>query len=214
MFYLKKNLRQKKKTVFSSDDGMIKTFQKRGKRRHYCFQKMLKVKLHTVKDLDTKNLLFVKSLQNKLREILSNVRDKQTPIFVFNEVPFSGFDKKPNRRVDTLIYVQNEAVISVEYKTTESSKDFKSKYITQINDTTQNINRAIFAAVVDPKYVKLNEKKPIHFISLLTVRSLVNRKRTDYTNTISETSVPNLRYKLLFESKLFGRGRRSLKLKK
>lgn len=175
---------------------------------------MLKVKLHTVKDLDTKNLLFVKSLQNKLREILSNVRDKQTPIFVFNEVPFSGFDKKPNRRVDTLIYVQNEAVISVEYKTTESSKDFKSKYITQINDTTQNINRAIFAAVVDPKYVKLNEKKPIHFFSLLTVRSLVNRKRTDYTNTISETSVPNLRYKLLFESKLFGRGRRSLKLKK
>ena len=64
------------------------------------------------------------------------------------------------------------------------------------------------AAATDQKYLKFNNQKTVRFISLLTVRQLINRKRTDYTEMISETSVPNLKYKVLFETKLANQQRR------
>ena len=153
-------------------------------------------------DLDTINLIFLKSLQQKLINLLSHVRERRTPIFVFNEVHFPGYEGKSGRRVDVLLYVQDELLVSIEYKTSESQRNFRSSYIKQINDTCSNILRTILTCSTNHEYLSFDNQKPIPFISLLTVRRLIKRRRSDYTEIISETTVPNLKYKLLFERRI------------
>lgn len=148
----------------------------KGRRRHGQLRRFFRtVKLF--KDMDkgcTKDLHDY--LQSKLPNLLSEQK-----IIVKAEVTIQ------NRRPDFVIFIPNRAMILLEYKTTESSLDIRSSYLSQTKDTMRKFQICQTESTSDLRAT-------IPLLSILLIRNPT--KRRNRIVCVKESSIENKHYYL------------------
>lgn len=171
---------------------------RRGQSRHTTLQRSL---------CNKKRVTYVKSLHDTLIKLGVDLDKTQT----YHEVPLpkmGNFKDKKSSRVDMILYVPGQYLITIEYKTTEVkppiASNFKLAYVNQVERSTRNLMKVLEYASDRGGGVYVNNNSTIStgpkLIQLLTIRNYHDSKQiTDTTEQIGDSNIqlPNLNYKIL-----------------
>ncbi len=189
---------------------MSRLFQARGCQRHNYFQDKYGRCIKSVGDLRKVNY-YIKSFTDTLDHLTCHM-DAGLKIDVYAEVPLVG-PRNKNRRADLILYIPENMLILIEFKTTECESLLQKEtrirtFKTQVMDTLENLKIMSYREQTREEY---NSKKTIRVYALLVTKFYGTIKNfVGTTDVLADLTLPIASYgKLFMRNILFERSRLS-----